>query len=61
MNNLTDHIKTLRELATTVARADFFRELDELELKLQQEKLYLVVVGLFKRGKSSVINSVLGK
>jgi len=48
-------------LATTVARADFFRELDELELKLQQEKLYLVVVGLFKRGKSSVINSVLGK
>jgi len=48
-------------LATTVARADFFRELDELELKLQQEKLYFVVVGLFKRGKSSVINSVLGK
>ncbi len=48
-------------MATTVARADFFRELDELELKLQQEKLYLVVVGLFKRGKSSVINSVLGK
>lgn len=61
MNNLTGHIKTLRRLATDIAGPDYFSELDELELKLQQEKLYMVVAGLFKRGKSSVINAILGK
>jgi small GTP-binding protein len=61
MNKLDDHIKTLRQLAANIARADYFGELDELEQKLQQGKLYLVVVGLFKRGKSSVINAILGK
>lgn len=61
MNNLTGHIKTLRRLAADIAGPDYFSELDELELKLQQEKLYMVVAGLFKRGKSSVINAILGK
>lgn len=61
MNKLDDHIKTLRQLAANIARTEYFNELDELELKLQQERLYLVVVGLFKRGKSSVINAILGK
>lgn len=61
MNKLDDHINSLRQLAANIARTEYFDELDELELKLQQEKLYLVVVGLFKRGKSSVINAILGK
>lgn len=61
MNNLTANIETLRKLADGIARADFLSELDELELKLKQEKLYLVVVGLFKRGKSSLINAIIGK
>lgn len=61
MNNLAANIEALRKLADGIARADFFIELDELELKLKQEKLYLVVVGLFKRGKSSLINAIIGK
>lgn len=61
MNKLDDHINSLRQLAANIARTEYFDELDELELKLKQEKLYLVVVGLFKRGKSSVINAILGK
>lgn len=61
MNKLAANIDTLRKLADGIARADFFSELDELELKLKQEKLYLVVVGLFKRGKSSLINAIIGK
>jgi ribosome biogenesis GTPase A len=61
MNNLTTNIEELRQLANNIARPDFFDELDELKIKLQQDKLYLVVVGIFKRGKSSVINAVIGK
>lgn len=61
MNKLNEHIKTLRQLAANIARPDYFGELDELELKLKHEKLYMVVVGLFKRGKSSIINAILGK
>ncbi len=61
MNDLITHIEELRQLAKNVARQDFFDELDELKIKLQQNKLYLVVVGIFKRGKSSVINAVIGK
>jgi predicted GTPase len=61
MKDLTIPIETLRRLAAGIAGPDFFSELDELEVKLRQEKLYLVVVGLFKRGKSSLINAVIGK
>ncbi len=35
------------------------RELDRLQLKLQEEKIYLVIVGLFKRGKSSIVNALI--
>lgn len=34
-------------------------ELDRLQKKLQEEKIYLVIVGLFKRGKSSIVNALI--
>ncbi len=36
-------------------------ELNELFEKVSAEKFYLVILGLFKRGKSSFINSLLGE
>jgi len=36
------------------------RDIRELKSKAQQEKFYLVMVGSFKRGKSSLINAMLG-
>lgn len=36
-------------------------ELKNLQVKLQQEKFYLVMIGLFKRGKSSLVNAIIGK
>jgi len=36
-------------------------ELKQLEQKLLEEKFYLVVIGLFKRGKSSLVNALVKK
>jgi small GTP-binding protein len=38
----------------------FGHEIEELQKKLLDQSFYVVVVGLFKRGKSSLINSLLG-
>lgn len=40
---------------------DLELELSDLQQKLANEKLYVVVVGLFKRGKSTLINALLEK
>ncbi|HUB62290.1 MAG TPA: dynamin family protein [Puia sp.] len=53
-------LEQLRELAADTADEAFFSELDNLEDKLRQGKVNLVVLGLFKRGKSSLVNSILG-
>lgn len=36
-------------------------EIETLKDKVVEKKLYIVVVGLFKRGKSTLINSLIGK
>jgi small GTP-binding protein len=61
MNDLVTYLDELKQLAEGVAGKDLIDSIEELRNKLQQEKLYIVVLGLFKRGKSSLINSLVGK
>jgi small GTP-binding protein len=59
MKNVATDLERLKEAAKGIAGDRFMNELLQLQEKLAQEKLYLVVVGLFKRGKSSLINRLL--
>lgn len=61
MNSLIKNIEALTAVANNIANQNFFNEIKELQLKVKQEKLHLVIVGLFKRGKSSLINALIGK
>jgi small GTP-binding protein len=61
MNNLAIQLEELKQIAGHVAGKNIIDEISQLQNKLLQEKLYIVVVGLFKRGKSSLINSLLEK
>lgn len=61
MNRLIPLLEKLKTLADGIAKMDFIADIKFLEKKLQEEKLCVVVVGSFKRGKSSLINSLLGK
>lgn len=58
--SLPYRINTLRGLAADMVDQTFLAELDELREKLRSGRPNLVVVGLFKRGKSSIVNALLG-
>jgi len=59
--NILEDINVVLEIGMDLADDDFVNELYELKQKLEQNRFYLVVTGLFKRGKSSVINAIVGK
>lgn len=61
MNSLAKQLEELKQIASNIAGKNIVDEITQLQNKLLQEKLYIVVVGLFKRGKSSLINSLLEK
>jgi len=61
IQNILDDIQTVLEIGIDFSDDVFVNELHELKQKLEENKFYLVVTGLFKRGKSSVINTLLGK
>ena len=61
VSELQQSITRLKALALGMASDDFLNELAELNTKLVAGKLYVVVVGLFKRGKSTLINALLQK
>lgn len=54
-------IDTLRKIADNIGEMSLTESLAELSDKLATNRFYFVVVGLFKRGKSSLINALLGK
>jgi ribosome biogenesis GTPase A len=58
LNSITS---TLLSVAEGEADLSLLTELKEFSLKIQQGKFYLSVAGLFKRGKSSIINALLDK
>ncbi|HVS98726.1 MAG TPA: dynamin family protein [Puia sp.] len=61
---MTTHLRyrldTLESLGSGIGDQQLVSELAEIREKLAQEKINLVVLGLFKRGKSSLVNSLLG-
>jgi len=57
MNSIT----ILSEIAGFIKDKSIINTLDELEQKYATKRFYLVVVGLFKRGKSSLINALIGQ
>jgi GTP-binding protein EngB required for normal cell division len=59
--DLLNKINRLSVLTDGVAEESLSTELSDLQKKLSDEKLYIVVVGLFKRGKSTFINALLEK
>lgn len=59
--HLLQRITTLINLANGYADDSILRELNTLAIKLKEQRFYIVVVGLFKRGKSTLINALLEK
>ena len=61
MKNLEHILTELSSISNVTNDADAIQECDDLKTKLKEQQFYVVIVGLFKRGKSSVINALLGK
>lgn len=61
VTNIQSDIHILSEIANSIAEHSVLSELSEISDKLSANRFYLVVIGLFKRGKSSLINALLGK
>lgn len=57
--SLTAIQEGIREIANSNDLKSIVDEVDEITDKLQSQSFYIVVLGLFKRGKSSIINALL--
>lgn len=59
---LSEHIADVARVVTepTASQARTLLSLDELKLRLRNDRLQLAVVGQFKRGKSTLLNALLG-
>jgi small GTP-binding protein len=57
--NWSGLIQQLYQIIHEEADALLLNELNELQHKIAENKFYLVIVGVFKRGKSSLINALL--
>ncbi len=58
---LLEKLGVVYEIAHDVQDGVATGQLNELRHKLEENNFYLVVSGLFKRGKSSIINTLIGK
>ncbi len=54
-------IQTVYDISDEMEYTSLLEESIDLREKITENRFYLVVVGLFKRGKSSLINALLGK
>jgi len=59
--NLNECIKTLNSLPAVQANSAWIKRLTELDDRLKKKNFRLVVLGQFKRGKTSLINALLGR
>ncbi|HPM02042.1 MAG: hypothetical protein GT600_16850 [Bacteroidales bacterium] len=59
--SIKSDIERLKTIARNVNDQPVLTSLNELSGKLIYNQFYLVIVGLFKRGKSSIINSLIGR
>jgi len=61
IQSIKSDISRLKVVAGELNENSLARSLDDISYKLVYNQFYLVIVGLFKRGKSSLINALLGK
>ncbi|MCX7919225.1 MAG: dynamin family protein [bacterium] len=55
------YLNTLKELAQPYSYTGIVTELDSIQQKLNTNRFYLAVLGQFKRGKTTLINALLGE
>ena len=58
---LADQLRILRETLTALGREKGERQCGELVVKLAEDRFTLAVLGQFKRGKSSLMNAIIGR
>lgn len=58
---LAARLRRLRERIVHSGKESSLRECDELLVKLAEDRFTLAIVGQFKRGKSSLMNAIIGR
>jgi predicted GTPase len=58
---LADQLRIVREALTALGREKAERQCGELVVKLAEDRFTLAVLGQFKRGKSSLMNAIIGR
>jgi ribosome biogenesis GTPase A len=58
---LAEQFRIIHELLETLGCKDDEQQLEELLVKLAEDRFTLAVVGQFKRGKSSIMNAIIGR
>ena len=58
-NSILSNLEKIKGLLDGLIDHSLSSEIEDLNEKLRSEKFYLVILGLFKRGKSSFINALL--
>jgi hypothetical protein len=61
VGEILDHIKRVQEMAIHFNNDSVSSYLEEIGQRLSSQEFFLAVLGLFKRGKSSLINALLCK
>ena len=57
--DIGNQIKNLKQIAEDSNQDILVRELETLSLKHREQRFYVAILGLFKRGKSTIINALL--
>ncbi len=59
--DIANRIQNLKEIAENSNPKTLVKEMDTLYLKHREERFYVAILGLFKRGKSTIINALLNQ
>ena len=59
--DIANQIQNLKQIAEDSNQKTLVKELETLFLKHREERFYVAILGLFKRGKSSIINALLNQ
>ena len=60
-SSIINEISLLKKFFSKIAQKNIITELQDIEKKLLENRFHLVVIGQFKRGKSTFINSIIGE
>ena len=58
--SLADLLRTIRHALKALGREDAENQFEELMVNLAEDRFILAVLGQFKRGKSSLMNAIIG-